>query len=776
MNKRNQIQEFFIKIRHGIESLSERPSLQDPDRERRANIIHALSAIIMITGLAVILLTPFIFNNILYGFVLTGSIILVMVIIQILLLRKRIILASYIFLYFIWTFNTCIIVLSGGFKSEYLASYIAISVMGGLILGGTSVYHFSGISILVYILTYFLGFLGLMPPAIISFNPVASIVIFSANILFAGTVLTMVLRGYEKNFKNLVKKEQSLTKINLELNQEIISRKKIESLLRQSEDRFRSAVMDSPYPTMLHSSTGEILSMNTAWEKMSGYKSAEIHQIQEWIEIAFRENASLIEAELNQILNRNQDQSEGMYQIHTRQGDKRSWYFRWARLPQLAEEQNPILTIAVDFTNLLAAETALRESEEQISMISLATNDGFWDWNLKDDTVIFDPRYYTMAGYEVNEFPHHLEEFRKRVHPDDVELVFKNADDHLQGRTDRFLVEFRFLMKDSNWIWIMGRGKIIEQDADGNPLRFVGTHTDISKRKQAENELNQYRLQLEEIVEDRTQKLEERIAEVESLNAALTNLLDDYQSANQKLSLVSESLSETNLELETFTYSISNDLQIPLQEVKKQANQIMEKFKDKLESDLVESLTAVKKNAEKIDQHISNLIRLSEIGRQSLNKTKVLPTVVVNEVLKDFSQEIKQRKIEITVEDIPAMMADKYLIGQVFHCLISNAVKFTKNKRNPRISIGHQENPESPSVICFVKDNGVGFNMKDKEKVFETFQRLHEEEDFEGVGAGLAIVKRIIDRHDGNIWAEAKEGKGATFYFDIEQGSTVQKK
>jgi len=770
MDKNNQIPDFFNRIRRGIESLIREPYLSDSDHQHRADIIHALSSIIFITALASISVLPFLFENIWHGLIGVGSVIFVLIIIRSMLIKDRIRLGAYLFLYFIWILDTVMVIFSGGAHSEYLPSYIAITVMGGLILGGMAVYHFAGISVVAYIVLFVVYSQGYSAPVLLNITPAASIVFFTGNILVVSTVLIMVLRGYEYNFKDLINKEQAISKINLELNQEILSREKTEGLLKQSEDRFRSAVMDSPYPTMLHSDSDEIILMNTAWEKMSGYASEDIIEIQRWIDKAFRENSEQVREKLNQVSKGKHDQAEGLFPIYTRQGDQKSWHFRWARLPQLSDEKNLILTIAMDLTNLLAAETALRESEEQISKISLATNDGIWDWNLMDDTVVFDPHYYTMAGYEVNEFPHHLEEFRRRVHPDDVERVFKTAEDHLLGIIDRFEVEFRFLMKDSNWLWIMGRGKIIEQDADGNPLRFVGTHTDISKRKQAEQELDQYRLQLEQIVEDRTRKLEERIKEVERLNSALTNLLDDYQAANQKLSIVSDSLTETHLELETFTYSISNDLQVPLREVTERTESILKDWKSELNSKAIKSLASIQENAEKIDQHIKNLIQLTEIGRQTLNKTELNPTSIVKDVLKKFTPEINKRKIKVKVDEIPTCLGDEFMIKQVFNNLISNAVKFTKNKRSPRISIGHQPDPEHKGVICFVKDNGIGFDMKDKEKVFETFQRLHSEDDFQGAGIGLAIAKRIISRHGGSIWVEAKDGKGATFYFNLERG------
>ncbi len=139
--------------------------------------------------------------------------------------------------------------------------------------------------------------------------------------------------------------------------------------------------------------------------------------------------------------------------------------------------------ITQDITELRKEYEALKESEDRLSKIMLASNDGMWDWNLKTNEVYYDPRYYKMAGYSVNEFPHTLEEFQKRIHPEYLDMVMNQAQKHLNGEIDRFIVEFPFKKKNGEWMWILGRGVIVERDENGVPLRFVGTHTDITERK-----------------------------------------------------------------------------------------------------------------------------------------------------------------------------------------------------------------------------------------------------------------------------------------------------
>lgn len=141
----------------------------------------------------------------------------------------------------------------------------------------------------------------------------------------------------------------------------------------------------------------------------------------------------------------------------------------------------------------------------------------------------------------------------------------------------------------------------------------------------------------------------------------------------------------------------------------------------------------------------------------------------MKEILELFDDEIKERKIEIDIKDLPPCKGDIDSLKTVFHHLISNAIKFTTKKKKPEIIIGYQPDQSSAKVIYFVKDNGVGFSMGDQEKVFEIFQRIHTQDNFRGAGIGLALAKNIVNKHGGEIWVEAKKNRGATFYFDLDR-------
>ena len=765
MNEKMNRGHFLEKGLERVESWLKTPSHKDPDTQRKAEIIHNLSALAMLMGFATLSITPFIFTNPTRDVSVTLVIIALILLVRVLNHRGRTEVAANLFVISVWLFDTGMILFSGGFQSQFLAAYIAVTVMGGLILGEMYAFYLAGTSIVSLLIFYFVDLQGLTPDALIVFTPIAVIMINVVNLFLAATVLIMAIIKYDEFFQGLVKNERALENTNQELQREILAREEAETHLRLSENRLKSALMESPYPTMLHAEDGEILLVNTAWITNSGYSQGELPRFDDWLDHMFRQGSSRVTEIINMLLAGQTAGNEALLDIFKKNGQKLRWYLRWTKLPNLPDGRELILTIATDMTGLMTMESALREREETLSAFTLVTNDGLWNWDLRTDQVVYDPRYYTMAGYEVNEFPHQLEEFRKRVHPDDVEKVFSQADKHLNGEIDRFNVEFRFLKKDGSWIWIMGRGKITEQDENGNPIRFIGTHTDISAQKKIEEKLSEYQLQLQDVVEDRTQELNQRIVEAERLNAALTNILDDYQIANQRLSFLGENLTIANQELESLTYSLSTDLLNPIQAIKDTTDHLIKN--NPKNKKLLGEIEAIRQNAALVNQQINDLLQISQLSQQELKLEEIDTGKLIKKVLKTFDKEIKRNKIKTVIKDLPPSFADPGLLELVFENLISNAIKFSAGEEAPQIVIGYQPDQASERVIYYIQDNGIGFPLENENYVFGTFKKLGNQEKQQGTGIGLTLAKLIVNKHNGKIWAESEEGRGATFYFDL---------
>jgi two-component system, sensor histidine kinase and response regulator len=224
-------------------------------------------------------------------------------------------------------------------------------------------------------------------------------------------------------------------------------------------------------------------------------------------------------------------------------------------------------------------------------------------------------------------------------------------------------------------------------------------------------------------------------------------------------------LASANRELEAFTYSVAHDLQAPLRNIQSYVQLLEEDWDSKLPPETGQYLKRIASRTKYMAQLISGLLNLSIIGKQELKRQQVELNGIVDEVVASLKTEVPARQIQWKIGALPAEACDPNLMRQVFTNLLSNAVKYTQPRANAVIEVGQmQVNGEAP---IFVRDNGVGFNMKYADKLFGVFQRLHPAAEFEGTGIGLATVERIIRNHGGRIWVEAEENKGATFYFTI---------
>jgi light-regulated signal transduction histidine kinase (bacteriophytochrome) len=221
-----------------------------------------------------------------------------------------------------------------------------------------------------------------------------------------------------------------------------------------------------------------------------------------------------------------------------------------------------------------------------------------------------------------------------------------------------------------------------------------------------------------------------------------------------------------NKELEAFAYSVSHDLRAPLRAIDGFSRLVLQDYGPQLPPEAQRDLLKVRSSAQRMGQLIDDLLAFSRLSRQPLDKRRVAPQDLVRQVLFDLQSDRKGRQVEVVIGELSTCQGDAALLRQVWINLLSNALKFTQGRAPARIEIGCIE--KDGEQVYFVRDNGVGFDMRYAGKLFGVFQRLHRTEDYEGTGVGLAIVQRIIHRHGGRVWAEAAPGEGATFCFTLK--------
>ena len=231
-------------------------------------------------------------------------------------------------------------------------------------------------------------------------------------------------------------------------------------------------------------------------------------------------------------------------------------------------------------------------------------------------------------------------------------------------------------------------------------------------------------------------------------------------------------LESANKELEAFSYSVSHDLRAPLRGMAGFARILMEDYAEQLPEDAVRSLKRIQDNAQKMGTLIDDLLAFSRLSRQALSKQPINPGGLARQIFEELRGDQDGRKLDIVIEEMPQFQGDPALFKQVYVNLLANALKFTRKREPGRIAIGCQ-NIDGEDVY-FVKDNGVGFDMRYANKLFGVFQRLHDAKEYEGTGVGLAIVQRVITRHGGRLWADAEIEKGASFYFTVGDAQQIE--
>ncbi len=558
---------------------------------------------------------------------------------------------------------------------------------------------------------------------------------------------------------------------------------------KSSEEKFRNIVELSPDGIFTVSLNGNIMSVNKAFVELTGYDREEfVGKYLMSIPTILKEDQASYKLLFQSAVKGELDKPFELRWIH-KSGEM---LFGEARVSTIANGENVFLQVVIrDVTDRHNAQAKLRESEERYDLAMQAVNDGIWDWNLKTGHVYFDKRYYTIAGYSPNEFSHNLNEWRSRVHPEDLDICYKQIQERLHKDSMGFDVEFRFLRKDKTWMWIRGRGKVVEWDSKGEVVRIIGTHSDITDRKLLEFEIQKHQEDLEYLVKARTEELQAANEELQAANDELFYQRKHLQDALEKLKNTQRQLvlSEKMASLGILTSGIAHEINNPINFISSgvvglemEINELISAIREysnaytnlcpndeigllgqiNAQYDVQGSLVNIPKLIQSIrtgvDRTMSIVKGLRTFARlDDENKSAASLNELINSALT-----ILYNKYKHTITVNTKLCANDQIycypgkLGQVFLNILVNSIQAIEGEGAIVIETIYV-NAEDKFKIS-ISDTGKGIPAGLEQRIFDPF--FTTKPVGEGTGLGLSIVHGIISDHNGEILVNSKEDVG----------------
>jgi PAS domain S-box-containing protein len=385
--------------------------------------------------------------------------------------------------------------------------------------------------------------------------------------------------------------------------------------------------------------------------------------------------------------------------------------------------------VARDLTEPQQLQFALESTSTWLTLAAEGTLTGLWDWDLATGVTRYSPSWRRQLGYDDQSFDGTWSAWTEVVHPDDLERTAVAARELAEGERATYDLQIRVRHRDGSYRWMLSRAALV-RDKAGRPTRLVGTHTDITSQKRAEEEIRR-------------------------LNAELRH--------------EAVALTQTNADLETFGYSVWHDLRAPLRRVRGFTRILVDEHAPQLNADGHHVVDHIAAGAQRMEELIDDLYRLSQIGCSDVHLEVVDLSATARLVAEQLAQQYADHQVSVVIAPGLTAVADRRLLRILLENVLDNGFKYTLRTPEARIEVFAA--PGDSGTAFHVRDNGVGFDVAYAERLFAPFQRFHPAEEFGGNGVGLAVVARIVRLHAGRVWMESCKGQGTTLSFTLGDDS-----
>jgi PAS domain S-box-containing protein len=443
---------------------------------------------------------------------------------------------------------------------------------------------------------------------------------------------------------------------------------------------------------------------------------------------------------------------------------------RAARIERLVERRTDELSAAnrdlrEEMDRRLSVEQRLRESEERFRGLVETTSDWVWEVNAELVYTYVSPRVRDLLGYEPEEVVGRRPfDFMPR---DEARRIERQFEPLAAAHAPFSGLENLGRHKDGHLVVLESSGVPFFGES-GEFLGYRGVDRDITARKRAEEDLRKAGERLEERVRERTAQLDEAVSalrdEIEERQRAQEALRKAHDELEERVKERTAELARSNAELEQFAYVASHDLQEPLRMVSSYVQLLAERYKDRLDEDADEFIQYAVDGAERMRRLINDLLAYSRLETRAEPLVPTDAKAALDAALQNLEAAIQESGAAVSHGPLPTVLADRTQLVQLFQNLVGNAIKF-RGQTPPEVRVMAEDQRQ---VWRFaVQDNGIGMDATQAERVFRIFQRLHTREEYPGTGIGLALCKRIVERHGGMIWVESQPGEGSTFFFTL---------